>query len=373
MNTLEISLTIIGIDFDDDELPFHEEDKSNIKRANETFYHSLADKLDRGVVGNCEFALQELSRPDVKLTKSALMGTVLRIGDVDARPEEAIEILVKTSKCTALARPKSWKKFARRERRDSQEARDDDDDSKTTYAQLRLRTEYYIDRESGTDDGESVHEDHDEDMDKRESLEKVEKEQLVRGFKYGASYAPCPDGQFPRLPTRRGIEICGFFKTAKFRREQAMSEVTYVWADPAQPLQQVALSAIVQAMYEKGAMAIARWVSRDGMDPKMGVLSPNMFDKVDCLLWVQMPFADDWSINIPIYQPRSKWKPWSILWTQWISWMQEKKMKTETACHGSILGSHSIQPYTERNRHNSMQQSFKISMPIHCHPHIQNL
>jgi ATP-dependent DNA helicase 2 subunit 2 len=40
-------------------------------------------------------------------------------------------------------------------------------------------------------------------------------------------------------------------------------------------------------------MAIARWVSRDGMDPKMGVLVPSNFDKVDCLLWAPMPFADD--------------------------------------------------------------------------------
>ena len=63
-----------------------------------------------------------------------------------------------------------------------------------------------------------------------------------------------------------------------------MSEVQYVWADPAS----VALSSIVQALHEKGTMAVARWVTKDGMDPKMGVLAPCMFDKVDCLLWVQV-------------------------------------------------------------------------------------
>jgi ATP-dependent DNA helicase 2 subunit 2 len=35
-------------------------------------------------------------------------------------------------------------------------------------------------------------------------------------------------------------------------------------------------------------MAIARWVSRDGADPKMSVLSPSLFENVDCLLWVQV-------------------------------------------------------------------------------------
>jgi len=37
-------------------------------------------------------------------------------------------------------------------------------------------------------------------------------------------------------------------------------------------------------MYEKNVMAIARWVTKDGMDPKMGVLAPSVFEKVDCLL-----------------------------------------------------------------------------------------
>lgn len=41
-------------------------------------------------------------------------------------------------------------------------------------------------------------------------------------------------------------------------------------------------------MEEKKVMAIARWVTKDGADPKMGVLSPSIFDKVDCLLWVQV-------------------------------------------------------------------------------------
>ena len=67
-----------------------------------------------------------------------------------------------------------------------------------------------------------------------------------------------------------------------------MGEVQYVWADPGSPNQQVALSSIVQAMTLAKVMAIARWVSKDGMDPKMGVLAPCSFDKVDCLLWVQV-------------------------------------------------------------------------------------
>ena len=138
------------------------------------------------------------------------MGTVLRLGDVDVRPEEAIEILVKASKCTALARPKSWKKFGRREKDDDQMQVDGEAEEKIVFAQLKMRTEYYIDHSAPEEDKMDVGSDAEEE-DKDKNIEKVEKEQLIRGFKYGSTYAPCPDGQFPRLNTRKGIDICGFF------------------------------------------------------------------------------------------------------------------------------------------------------------------
>jgi Ku70/Ku80 beta-barrel domain len=77
-----------------------------------------------------------------------------------------------------------------------------------------------------------------------------------------------------------------------------MGEVQYVWADPGSPNQQVALSSIVQAMTSTKSMAIARWVTRDGMDPKMGVLDPCRFDGVDCLLWAQVHSVV--LVNVPL-------------------------------------------------------------------------
>jgi len=189
--------------------------------------------MKSGVFGNLDYALSEISRPDIKEVRSALMGTVLRVGDVDTRSSEAFEIPIKTTKCTALARPKGWKKFALREAaaKDAmdmeldEEDHSQEDDGKVTFAQLRLRTEYLIDRNAGDeeddegdvkmkqeDDEENLLDNGEDDTEKhKENLEKVEKEELVRGFKYGTTYAPCPDGQFPKLPTRRGIQICGFF------------------------------------------------------------------------------------------------------------------------------------------------------------------
>ncbi len=64
-----------------------------------------------------------------------------------------------------------------------------------------------------------------------------------------------------------------------------MGEIQYVWGDPDQPNNQVALSSIVRAMQEKKVYAIARWVTKDDRAPKMGVLAPSSFEEVDCLLW----------------------------------------------------------------------------------------
>ncbi|KAH9855805.1 SPOC domain-like protein [Lenzites betulinus] len=302
MNSLGVQLTVVGVDFDDDD--FQEEDKSSVKSANEAFYHTFVEKLDSGVVGNCDYVLTEVSRPDVREVRSTMSGNVLRIGDTEVRPEEALELMVKTSKCTALSRPKSFKKFARRKQTAEEAAvaedkmDEDGAEESAIFAQLRMRSEYYLeeDKPGSVKDEDAMNEDVDEkdaQAQREKRLVKVEKEELVRGYKYGASFVPAPDDEFPKLPVRKGMDICGFFPRERFRREMAMGEVYYVWADPASPMQQVALSSIVKAMTESRVLAIARWVKSDKGEPKMGVLWPTVFDEIDCFLWVQMPFADD--------------------------------------------------------------------------------
>jgi ATP-dependent DNA helicase 2 subunit 2 len=265
--------------------------------------------MQSGITGTCAFALQETSRPDIKQTKSTLVGSVLRLGDVEARPNEAVEILVKYSKCTALARPKSWKRFGNAGAVDEDEMAVDTKVKKENgspgepdiqWRQLAMRTEYYV----GNDD--DVKGEDEQDVDTAPVREQVDKDSLVKGFKYGASYVPCPEGQFPKMATVKGIDICGFFHAknvsfllvqrciqltwthSQFKRDQAMGEVYYVWADPGAVQQQIAMSSVVQAMYEKNVMAIARWVNRDDADPKMGVLAPCVFESVDCFLWTQV-------------------------------------------------------------------------------------
>lgn len=188
------------------------------KRENEVFYHKFTSAIPNSVMGTLSFALQEITRPEIKQTRSTLMATVLTLGDPSNNPLEALEIIVKTSKCTALARPKSWKRFAPREGKHADEMDVDSvptkvgagsEDTKTVWAQLKMRTEFHVERDEQDNDDER-NEDMDVDDTKRGGA-KVEKEQLVRGFKYGSSYVPCADGQFEKLSSQKGIFICGFF------------------------------------------------------------------------------------------------------------------------------------------------------------------
>lgn len=194
---------------------------------NESFYGRLVSALPDGLglLGSLEHALLTLNYPHVKETKSALFSTTLRLGDVEVRESEAIEMNVRLAKCTSLARAASWKKFFKKEE-EEEDIREVEDEGKATFKEVKRRTEYIIDRSTEEEEEEKGPSAQDMSMDVDEGksvaeeetrLEKVEKEQLVKGFKYGSTYVPCPDGQFERLNTKKGIEICGFLQRKNVR------------------------------------------------------------------------------------------------------------------------------------------------------------
>jgi ATP-dependent DNA helicase 2 subunit 2 len=183
------------------------------QRENEKFFHKFTAIIPNSIVGTLSFALEEVRKPEMKNTRSTLMSNILRLGNPDISPLEAIEIPVKTSKCTAFARPKSWKRFAPRESNPEDEMDVDSAPTqngarKSVWAELKTRTEFHVENDEQGDE-DNGNEDMDVD-DVKKSGAKVEKEQLVRGYKYGSSYVPCPDDNFAKLSTHMGISICGF-------------------------------------------------------------------------------------------------------------------------------------------------------------------
>ncbi|KZT42746.1 SPOC domain-like protein [Sistotremastrum suecicum HHB10207 ss-3] len=295
---LEIKLAILGVDFDDAEFGYKEEDKSAKKRRNEKFWATFAESCD-AIVGTCAQALQDVTRPTPKETNSAALNYELRVGAGDHTEDDWITMPVKVSKATALERPPSMKKFAKRhDKREGEDGIPDDVDPNKddVYGLLKARTDYFMDREP-KDGEEAVMQikTEAEDGEGGETVKNVvpvEKEKLTRAYKYGATWVDVED-DFERLSTKKGIDICAFFPASKLRRELFMGEMQHVWADRALGQNQVAFGSLVQAMHRKDLVAITRWVSRDSADPKMGVLMPKVWDKIDSFLWAQLPFADD--------------------------------------------------------------------------------
>ncbi|CUA73760.1 ATP-dependent DNA helicase II subunit 2 [Rhizoctonia solani] len=291
INELAINTTIIGVDFDDEDFPFIEPDKS--PRVNENFWTQFIERVENGQIGTCAYALHETSRPEPRPTKSAMSNNVFRIGDPEAFPGQAIEIAVKTSKATALVRPHPMKKFTKREvvaatQGGPSQAGSGPDDYKH-YVELKRRTDYIVKlAESSTEEEEG-----DEDKEKSEPQgEVVEKESLVKAFKYGSTWVPCEEGHFEGLHTRKGIEVISFIPENTYQRHFSLGEVQYIYADVGSSRAQVAFSSIVHAMFKKGFMAVVRWVNRDDSDPKMGICKAEP-GEADYMMWVQIPFAED--------------------------------------------------------------------------------
>lgn len=159
-----------------------------------------------------------------------MSSNIFRIGDPETSPEQAIEIAVKTSKATALVRPHSMKKFTKRDVATATQggpSQTGQDDYKL-YVELKRRTEYIV-KLSENHDKDDEEEEEEESKKQEAQGEVVEKETLVKAFKYGSTWVPCEEGHFEGLHTRKGIEVHGFIPdaTVSIRRIRPCSQTKY--------------------------------------------------------------------------------------------------------------------------------------------------
>ena len=56
---------------------------------------------------------------------------------------------------------------------------------------------------------------------------------------------------------------------------------------------EAALSALIHALQETDMVAVARRTYNNGGAPRLGALLPNIRHELECLVWVQLPFAED--------------------------------------------------------------------------------
>jgi len=55
----------------------------------------------------------------------------------------------------------------------------------------------------------------------------------------------------------------------------------------------MALSSLIHALYELDSYAVARFVEKDGKEPKMILLAPSIEADFECLVDIELPFAED--------------------------------------------------------------------------------
>lgn len=195
---------------------------------NEAFWKDeFVPKLETGMCATYEEVLQDCDKPDIKETKSAALSTVFRIGDMGSLPDAAIEITVRTAKATAITRPPTMKKFAKREQKNVKDAMDVDeadapDPSTNIYVELKQSTDYYAKNAAAKEENEN---DDIEDL-PIDKLDKIDKEETVNVLKYGSSWVVEPDGPFVTLDTRKGIDLYGVFPESKVDFQAHMKSVS---------------------------------------------------------------------------------------------------------------------------------------------------
>ncbi|KAG9039153.1 ATP-dependent DNA helicase II subunit 2, partial [Tulasnella sp. UAMH 9824] len=313
LNELDVHTTIIGVDFDDED--FKEEDKSEQKAQNEEFYQQLGSQIEKCLIGSCYQALEDCALPDIKMVKPAAKHIILRLGyhypdqvedDDDGEAEKGIEISARVHKVSSKASPVSLKRFIKRgvardgaggkstQQDDEDEEMDDAEDTKpdvgAVYAPVERETRYHLRPpapEKKEEDDEVKLEDADAEHEVPTLGDLVDAEDLVKGFKYGATWV-LVDEEFDKLPTKAGIE-----GGHRFQRWYLMGEIYSLSADDKSIRSQIALSSFIRGMVIKDVLAIVRWVHADGADPKMAICCPIVEVERDYLFMARVPFAED--------------------------------------------------------------------------------
>ncbi|KAJ5239425.1 hypothetical protein N7468_004044 [Penicillium chermesinum] len=276
-----IKLTVIGADFDDPDYGVKEEDKDPRKAANERLLQQFVEDCD-GAYGTLEQAVTELEIPRVKITKSmpSFKG-FLQLGDA-TKYETAVRIPVERYFRTYAAKPPSASSFVLRsggeQDGDSGTATNQAPGEGDALAAVRTSRTYQITDESAP--GGKVD---------------VERDDLAKGYEYGrtAVHISQTEENITNLETFAGLEILGFIASEKYDRYLHMSNVNVIIPARADDNASLALSSFVHALFELSSFAVARLVAKENKPPLLVLLAPSIEPDFECLLEVQLPFAED--------------------------------------------------------------------------------
>lgn len=265
-------LTHSGIDFQDPALPI-EKDKPKAKRLSEKFWRAFTKQLHEDMSQTTESELflpqllvfnselEEARRPHPATTEGTVQSIHLYIGAAGIDDVQAISIPLQYSKATMKARPpslsKTWKtavdmqapakgtqasQMLSQLESQSQHAPQPSDIAGMISSKINRHSTYFIvhkperadapSTQSATQRTYNIEDDEDflpppsaaptqtqtrtqeEEEEEEAEEEAVEKEDLVKAWRFGSSLIPVEADTFEPLLTQKGIEVLGFIPQA---------------------------------------------------------------------------------------------------------------------------------------------------------------
>ncbi|THX45952.1 putative Ku family DNA helicase [Aureobasidium pullulans] len=268
-----IELVILGVDFDDAEYGFKEENKDPTKAPEES----------NGLYGTLGFAIDEMVIPRMKTVRPVhSYKGYLTLGDME-NYDSAMAIDVERYPRVMIAKAPSASQFVVRPNMaagetQSQFAPPDDQPKQGDLAAVKNTRTYQVPDEEAPGG-------------KRE----LEQEELARGFSYGSTVVPIEesDKNVTDFESKQGMDIIGFVVKDQYERYLDMSKSHVIIAERINEKAIMALSSFIRALYELETYAVARLVPKQGKSPTMVLLAPSVDADAECLFEVELPFAED--------------------------------------------------------------------------------
>ncbi|WAO88574.1 ATP-dependent DNA helicase II subunit 2 [Fusarium falciforme] len=281
MNDSNIQLTVLGVDFDNPDYGFKEEDKPNTKEENEKALKSLVDDCENGVFATIAEAIDELDTPRIKSVKpyKTYDGT-LTLGDPERFPS-AMKINVERYFKTHLARPLTASTVVVKSEgtgSESTQAVEGDEMEGVEFSAVRQARSYKVN-----------------DPDAPGGKRDVEFEDLAKGFEYGRTAVHISESEhnITKIETQKSFSIVGFIPCSKYEPFLNLGEVCVTVASKFDAKSALALSSLVWALSELESYGIARIVPKDGKDPQLVLVAPGVEPDMECLYDIPLPFAED--------------------------------------------------------------------------------
>ncbi|EFY93891.1 Ku70/Ku80 domain & Ku-core domain containing protein [Metarhizium acridum CQMa 102] len=280
INDSGIKLTVLGVDFDNPQYGFKEEDKPPTKAASEKTLKALTDQCKGGIFATMAEAIDELDTPRVKSVKPyKTYDGALTLGDPEKFPA-AMNINVERYFKTHLARPLTASTVVVKSEQATQSTQTVEDDAMDgiEFSAVKQARTYKVN-----------------DPDAPGGKRDVEFESLAKGYEYGRTAVHISESEhnITKLETEKSFSIVGFIPWSKYEPFLNMGEVCVTHARKNDIKSELALSSLIWALLELESYAVARIVTKDGKDPLLVLMAPQLELGLECLYDIPLPFAED--------------------------------------------------------------------------------